>query len=289
MNPITKPSAPRERLLEKSYIKVSGLQITNSKNAGVFADMASHIIIEKNYTYNTVSSGIGIWSSNNIVVDHNEVELACNDGDQEMITIAGTTAFEVRYNHVHHGGPGTNGGEGIDIKDGSSNGKVYGNRIHKLPNRLGLYVDAWDKYTHDIEVFQNTIYDIGAYGLVLASEAGGLLEDIHVYNNVVYKNKIVGISISNCCDDLSTTHPVHHVDIINNTVYNNGNPVDWGGGVSMEDPDIQNIVIRNNILVTVHGGDRIVNPIGKPNHFWPLRDIAPKGPFLLEKCKEFRS
>ncbi len=32
-----------------------------------------------------------------------------------------------------------------------------------------------------------------------------------------------------------------------------------------------------------------VNPIGKPNHFWPLRDIAPKGPFLLEKCKEFRS
>ena len=41
--------------------------------------------------------------------------------------------------------------------------------------------------------------------------------------------------------------------------------------------------------VTVHGGDRIVNPIGKPNHFWPLRDIAPKGPFLLEKCKEFRS
>src|SRR5207247_10668558 len=41
-------------------------------------------------------------------------------------------------------------------------------------------------------------------------------------------------------------------------------------------------------FVTVHGGDRIVNRIGKPNHFWPIRDIAPKGPFLLEKCKEFR-
>jgi hypothetical protein len=235
-------------IAEKNYIKVSGLKIINSKKAGVYADMASHIIIEKNYTYNTVSSGIGIWNSNNILVDNNEIELACNDGDQEMITIARTDTFEVRNNHVHHGGPGTIGGEGIDVKDGSSNGKVYGNRIHDLINRPGIYVDAWDKYTHDIEVFQNTIYDIDAYGLELASEEGGLLENIYVYNNVIHNNQIVGIGISSCCDDPPKSHPIHNVGIANNTVYNNGWLNDWGGGVSIENPDVQNIAVINNIL-----------------------------------------
>jgi hypothetical protein len=235
-------------IAEKSYIKVSGFRIVNAKNAGVLAKMSSHIIIEKNYTYNTVSSGIGIWNSNDILVDDNEIELACNDGGQEMITIARTDTFEVRNNRVHHGGPGTIGGEGIDIKDGSSNGRVYSNHIHNLINRPGIYVDAWDKYTHDINVFQNTIYDIDAYGLALASEEGGLLENIYVYNNVFYNNMIVGIGISNCCGDPPTGHPIHNIRIINNTVYNNGWLGDWGGGVSIENPDIQNIIIANNIL-----------------------------------------
>jgi hypothetical protein len=233
----------------KDYIRVSGLRIMNAgpnmDNAGILVSNSSHIIIERNYTYNTVSSGIAVWGSNNITVDENEVELACNDGRQECISVAGTENFEVMNNHVHNSGPGTNGGEGIDIKDGSSNGTVHHNRVHNV-NRLGIYVDAWDKHTSHIEVYQNVAYENAADGFVIASEMGGLLENIRVYNNIAYHNRYIGFSISPCCPE-SATHPMQNIEVINNTFYNNGWET-WGGGIAVDNPDIQNVIIRNNIV-----------------------------------------
>jgi polygalacturonase len=50
-------------LTDKSYIKISGIKIQNAgpndNNAGIYVDGSDHIIIEKNHTYNTASSGIG--------------------------------------------------------------------------------------------------------------------------------------------------------------------------------------------------------------------------------------
>ena len=228
-----------------SYIKITGLRIINSSNNGILADTSNHIIIEKNYTYNTVSSGIGIWNSEDIIIDGNEVELACNDGSQEDITVAVTDGFEVKNNRVHNGGPGTNGGEGIDIKDGSSNGKVYNNLVYDLM-RVGIYVDAWNKHTYNIEVFQNIVHNISAYGFALASEAGGLLENVRVYNNISYHNKFSGLGISNCCADDAYHHPVKHIQIIDNTFFDNGWE-DWGPGISLENPEAEDILVRNNI------------------------------------------
>ena len=204
---------------DMSYIKISGLRIINAgpndNNAGICVDNASHIIIENNYTYNTVSSGIGVWGSNNIIIDGNEVVLACNDGDQECITVAGTDIFEIRNNHVHHGGPGTFAGEGIDIKDGSSNGRVYKNHVHDLPARLGIYVDAWDKHTYNIDVFQNIVHNCGADGFGVSSEDGGLLENVRIFNNIAYNNKYVGITISRWGNPVPQ-HPMNNIKIINN-------------------------------------------------------------------------
>jgi len=223
----------------RSYIKVSGFRIKNSRSVGIFADRSSHIIIEKNYTYNTVSSGIGIWDSDNIVIDGNEVELACNDGYSECITVAVTDTFEIKNNHVHHGGPGTLGGEGIDVKDGSSNGKVYQNHVHDT-NRLGIYVDAWDKHTYNIEVFRNIVHDCASDGFSVASEAGGLLQNVIIYDNIAYNNWYRGITIADWGEPVAE-HPMKDIKVINNTFYNNG------GGTSVENPNAENVVIRNNI------------------------------------------
>lgn len=232
----------------KNYIKISGLRVVNAgpnqNNAGIYVDNSAHVNIEKNYTYNTVSSGIGVWNSNNIIIDENEVVLACNDGEQECITVAGTHTFEIRNNHVHHGGPGSLGGEGIDAKDGAFNGKIYKNHVHHL-NRLGIYVEAWDKHTYDIEVFQNRVHHIiDNDGFTLASEEGGLLENITISNNISYNNDLNGLSISDAGS--APNHPVKDVKIINNTFYNNGKGI-WGGGISIENRDVEDLVIRNNI------------------------------------------
>ncbi len=236
-------------LEDKSYIKISGLRIINAgpyqNNAGFMVDNSDHIIIEKNYTHNTVSSGIGVWGGNNIIIDGNEVVLACNDGEQEDITVAGTDTFEIKNNHVHDGGLGTNGGEGIDAKDGSRNGKIYGNHVHHL-NRLGIYIDAWDKHTYNIEVYQNIVHDIDNNdGFTVASEMGGLLENIKFYNNIAYNNGVAGFNFSR--NGPSSSRPMKDITVINNTFYNNG-VSGWGGGIVLDNPDIQNVVIRNNIV-----------------------------------------
>lgn len=233
----------------KNHIKISGLRVMNAgpddNNQGILVDECYYIVIENNYTYNTVSSGIGVWNSSNVIIDNNEVELACNDGEQECLTVAVTDTFEIRNNHVHHGGPGTNGAEGIDAKDGSSNGKIYNNHVHHL-NRLGIYVDAWDKHTYNIEIYGNLVHDIdGNDGFTLASESGGLLENISIYNNIAYNCDTIGFGISRNGD--SPTHPMKNISVVNNTFYNNG-AGGWGGGIAVENPDIQNVVIRNNIV-----------------------------------------
>jgi len=235
---------------EVSYIKISGLRVQNvgpgDNHAGILLEDCSYITIKNNYTYNTTSSGIGVWDCSNIIIDGNEVELACNDGEQECISVGGTNIFEVRNNHVHHSGSGTIGGEGICIKDGSSTGKIFNNHVHDLNERLGIYLDAWDKHTYNIEVYGNVVHDINNNDCyTLASEAGGLLENIAIYNNIGYNADVHGINIS--INGEPVAHPMKGITVINNTFYNNGLG-GWGGGIAVENPNVQNVVIRNNIL-----------------------------------------
>lgn len=236
----------------KQYIRVSGLKVINAgphgTSAGIQADGTSYITIENNYVYNTASSGILVWSSDNVVIDGNEVDRANNKGAQsenECITVGETDRFEVRNNHVHDGYPVR--GEGIVLKDGSSNGKAYGNHVHHVPD-VGIYIDAQARHTYNIDVYQNIVHDISGEGgaFVIASEAGGLLENVQVYNNIGYDSRVLGVAFSDCCSDLSSRHPVSNIRIINNTLYSNG--VTWGGGIAHYNPDAQNVVIRNNIV-----------------------------------------
>ena len=230
---------------EKDYIKISGFEIINAgpyqHNAGILIYRSNYIIVENNRTYNTVSSGIGVWGGSNIIVDNNEVEFACDGGEQECITIAGTDTFEVKNNYVHDGGAGTNGGEGIDLKSGASNGKVYGNVVNHL-DRLGIYIDAWNKDIVNIEIFRNTVWN-NEHGIVVASEQGGSIEGLKIYNNIVYGNEFIGIWIAKWSE--ASERPMGNIEIVNNTVYKNG--IDWGGGILISNPDIESIIVKNNI------------------------------------------
>ena len=229
---------------EKSWIVVSGLKIMHSTSAGIFVRNSSHITIKYNHTYNTFDSGIGILRSQYIRVDNNDVENACMGGStaaQECLTISITDHFIVSNNHVHHGWM-----EGIDAKNGSSNGKIYGNHVHNQL-RLGIYVDAWNKHTYNIDVFGNLVHENYANGFAVASERAGLLENIKVYNNIAYHNSGMGITIAGW--NGGWDHPLKNIQIINNTFCNNGwgHRADYAGGIEIANPQAENVVIRNNI------------------------------------------
>ena len=236
-------------ITDRSYVKITGLNIKNSYYGGIWAENSDHIIINNNYTYNTISCGIGIWSSNNITISDNEVELACNDGEQECISIANSHNCLINNNHVHDNGPGTNGGEGIDIKAGSHDVVVSHNRVHNLNNRIGIYADAWDTHTYNIDIIQNKVYYCENSGLAVATERGGLIENISFINNISYQNKWGGIELGGWTDDgYSGPTPIKNVKIINNTCYKNGSTFSgWGFGINVNNPYAENVVIRNNI------------------------------------------
>ena len=238
----------------QQYIRVCGLRAINAgpdDNAnGILVDDSSHVVIGDCSTYNTRSSGIGVWNSDHIVIADNDVELACNDGDQECISVGTTDTFVVRGNHVHDSGPGTLGGEGIDVKDGSTRGLVVGNHVHDL-QRLGIYAEAWDKHTHDLFIYGNLVHDNNGEGITLASEMGGLLQNIRVENNVAYNNACSGIGLLLNNEDPTMRHPIKNVRIFNNTLVDNGSDAcsgnDWGGGVEIGYADVHQVVVRNNL------------------------------------------
>ena len=233
----------------KDYIAVSGLKVKNSHYTGIWADHANHIIINNNHTYNTKTSGIGVWNSSNVTISNNEVELACNDGEQECISISNSNYCEIFKNHIHNNGSGDNGGEGIDIKQGSHHVKVYQNEVHHLNQRIGIYIDAYDAHTYNIDVFNNSVHHCGNNGINAETERGALLEYVNFYNNLVYFNKWDGIALGSVTPDtVIPITPVKHIKIVNNTLYKNGSYENgWGYGILLNNDDLVDVVVRNNI------------------------------------------
>jgi len=234
-------------IFNKKHIKISGLNLKNSLYAGILVVDSKYITIENVSSYNTTSSAFGIWGSQHILIDSNRVELACNGGTDESITISESQHCIVRKNEVTNNGDPINGGEGIDIKDGSEYISVYNNHVHHLNNRTGIYVDGWDKDTvGPINVYNNRVHDCNHTAMAIATERGGHLQNVSFYNNIIYNNSDVGILLGGWIShdehkpDPKHT-PVTNIKLINNTIYNNK------GGIVVVNKDIKNLIIRNNI------------------------------------------
>jgi len=233
-------------IVGKHDIRVSGLNIFNAgstvHNVGALVDQASNITISACYVYHTAAAGIRVEGSTGVVLSGNEVEDACYAGYNESIAVGDTNGFDIRDNHVHHSPKA-----GIDVKNGSANGQIFHNLVHDTTD-VGIYVDAYARHTYNIEVLANFVHDVADDGLAVASEQGGLLEHVVLYNNVVYNNASTGVYVSPCC---ITKHPVRDVRIVNNTVYNNGRS-GWGGGIMIDNTQAHGILIRNNIASQNH-------------------------------------
>ena len=239
--------------IRKSYIKVDGFRIWNSDFAGVMVNTdlgglagaeLSNIYIENCDIQNNASSGMSLYKTDGLYIlnnyfENNQTMAGLPQQRQETCSLLGCTNFEVSNNTFYN-----NGMETLDCKVGCSYGKIFGNDISGHISS-GIYLDAWDAYEHDIEIYNNRIHDStnsGARGISLGVENYGTLEDITVYNNIIYNNPALGITTT-----WYSNGPMDDIKIINNTVYNNGTVDNWGGGIIQDYPAATNVIIRNNI------------------------------------------
>jgi len=238
---------------ETDFIRITGLTIQHSNGAGIYVGYANHIILDNNHTYDTVKSGIGIWRGSNVVVDHNDIALACNahpnyPATEENITIAASSSFvEVKNNYVHQAAiipTGYSGGEGINIKDGSHEIFIHNNVVNLARNdglpstRLAYGLDGWQHETYNIHFYNNLAYN-SYYGFVIESEAGATVHDVYVNNNISFNNG-TGYTIPNWAQN--ETSLKRNIQFVNNTSYNNLT------GIFINSAKIENIIIRNNLF-----------------------------------------
>jgi parallel beta-helix repeat protein len=232
---------------------IRGFRLENSNWFGIHLSGAKNITLENNYTFETGGSGIRVSESQNITIRGNTLERACISPDktidtQEIISLASVEGFEVAYNHIFNGGiaDGGNGGEGIDVKGASRDGRVHHNLVHDLI-RLGIYVDSYNKSAENIIVDSNTVYNC-AEGIAVSSEMGGTVKTIKLVNNIVYHNRNNGIVVS----AWKANGLRKDIEIINNTVFRNGfhSGKRWagGGGITLKTANASGVIIRNNIV-----------------------------------------
>jgi hypothetical protein len=238
----------------RSWIVIDGFTIINAKWAGVIAINSSNIIIKNCNTKNTGASGIIGANSSNVTIINNKVEQACSivekaQNTNECITIASVAGFEIAYNTVSDRMVDlNNGGEGIDVKNASSNGTVHHNIVTNLI-RVGIYIDAFEKDLDNIDVYANKVYNTTS-GITIASEEGGVISNVKVHDNLVYDIQAVGIRLAGYLDN----GPLKNISVYQNTVVRCGlgkTPANWENCAFMIEADNTsnlNIIARNNIF-----------------------------------------
>ncbi len=245
-----------------SYVRVINITVQNSHSLGIMvgtkkkpAWFTELIACSSHGSYN---SGIGLWYSRHTKVFGCEITGA-NDQDlrtadvavrreapHEALTVAGAEDFEVAYNYIHHCDK-----EGIDVKEVSTRGVVHHNLITDMP-RQGLYADSWFGTLSDVTFHSNIVHDC-EWGLAISAEGkDSYLENLRIYNNILYNNVGSGFFISIWGHDMMRKD----ILIYNNTVYNNGSAEHWSGltgGFGCVTRNVEELHIFNNIFADNYG------------------------------------
>lgn len=247
-------------------IEISNMKIQNCTKVGIRARTSDNLLLKDNkINHITLSSGIGVWWSNTVVVLNNTITNAhyyheCQGAYDEALTISGTKNFEVMYNTLDNTEPKPagfcDGAEklGIDVKESSQNGLVHHNTVRNM-NAGGIYVDGWDAGSNGtptlnhINIYSNYVSDGG--GIIVGCEQpDGVVEYINIYNNLVVNAWFSGIQVrAGWGDGLRK-----NITIYNNTIFG-ASPEGGNGGAGIyvttnnlaSNNGDKPVIIRNNI------------------------------------------
>jgi hypothetical protein len=266
-------------VVNSSHVTISGLRVENSGGFGFFVDRSSNVTIQNSQSAKTKLSAVWASLSQSITVTGNDLSAFCDEGQgagcQEGLSLETVDGFDVGFNRVHDApqvpGISFGGGEGIDAKYGSRNGRIHDNVVENMP-QIGIYVDGWQTDrgpTTNIEIDRNIVRNTNN-GVTISSERKGPVSNIRVHDNVLYNNGYFGVTVSKYGDG-----PIGDVLIEHNTIYRNGyiankppydKTGDWGGGILVDSTSLTGpVTIRNNIIVdnSLDGIDVVDASLGK--------------------------
>lgn len=250
-----------------SYIEMTGLNIQNCTKVGIRARKSNHLLFKDNViNHITYSSGIGVWFSTDVIVDHNTITNAhyyheCQGAYDEALTISSTSRFEVMNNTLDNTEANPSGfcntyaeKLGIDVKESSQNGLVHHNTIRNM-NAGAIYVDGWRAGSNGtptlnhINIYNNRISNSG--GIIVGCEqADGVVEYINIYNNLLINASFSGIQVRGAHGDGLRKN----ITIYNNTIYGALPAGGHGGaGIYVTTANLGSnnsdapVIIRNNI------------------------------------------
>lgn len=264
----------------KQNITLKNLTVRNSYGIGIKAyEGNDRITIDSCYVTNTFSSGILVWFGSNMTVQNNRLYNTCaygpnfpltpsdtaKGGIQECLSLSSIDTFLVHNNNICKSSIGFDGtaedggGEGLDIKMSCNNGSVTHNSIDSIPT-VGLYVDSYSGYLHDVTVSGNIVRNC-RFGIFVASESGGTCRRVLIENNIVYKNLYAGVAVWGYDwgdKDTSVYKYLKNITVRYNTIYDQGpeEPVDetkfhwWGEGIRIcgRKEEADSIYIYGNIV-----------------------------------------
>ncbi len=217
------------------YINLDGFEIrNNAAYSGVFVADTHNINLSNLNIHNVNWEGIQVGSSSNVVIDSVQVYNSVSSLQNESITLKATTNFEIKNSSIHD-----NKKEGINCKNGSSNGLIHDNDIYNIPSD-GIYLETTGIAQSNISIYRNRIHTGSGNGIALGSELSSRAPQtgISIYNNLIYGN---GRGL--------VAYPMNYLktfSIINNTFYHNG----YVEIQVYDPPQYQvNCAIRNNIIV----------------------------------------
>ncbi len=266
---------------QSSNVTIGGNYTDSTYSPGIQVDYSDNVVVQANEVVHACTGldqeCISFTSTRNFEIKNNRV----HDGLQEGIDVkVGCSNGTVRNNEVYNqkGRPAGiyidafSGHEfnidvfenichdnGIGITVGCENGglleaiKIHHNKVYNNGRGFwlaGVGVSTASHLFNNILVYGNEFYN-NEFGFELGGYTGTNIDTVKVFNNLIYRNKGVGVRITRY-DGPSGDFAIRNVSVINNTIYGNGTVGNgWdadNGGINIFNITPVNMVVRDNIL-----------------------------------------
>jgi hypothetical protein len=248
-------------IYEKMHVTVRNLWFENARKSGVGVYKSRYVLLDHNTVYGTYHCGFNTAANVNFRIIGNTLGKTCSTDywfdpetqewranpkvtpGREGIDNHRNEYTEIAFNEIYHCDKDA-------IADPGRHFKIHHNHIHHCKSRYpmagNLYLDAYGPLMEDLDVYDNVIYRVSV-GICVGSEGGTRATNIRIHHNLCFDNEFAGIILNSAGHD----GPRDDIVIEHNTVHANGsddgNP-NPEGGIHIGTERADNIIIRHNIV-----------------------------------------